>query len=60
MSVNEFNSMPVSQYTIKTVSLFVINHATQLLINHHYFISESTIQTVTVLFKSKLAVRCES
>ena len=60
MSVNEFNSVPVSQYTIKTVSLSVINQATQLLINHHYFISESTIQTVTVLFKSKLAVRCES
>ena len=26
----------------------------------HYFISESTIQTVTVPFKSKLTVRCES
>ena len=63
MSVNKFNSLPVShvsQYTIKTVSLSVINQATQLLINHHYFISESTIQTVTVLFKSKLTVRCES
>ena len=45
MSVNEFNSLPVSQYTIKTVSLSVINQATQ---------------TVTVLFKSKLTVRCES
>ena len=38
----------------------VINQATRLIINHHYFISESTIQTVRVLFKSKLTVRCES
>ena len=59
-SVNKFNSFPVSQSTIQTVSLPVINQATQLIINHHYFISESTIQTVTVLFKSKLTVRCES
>ena len=37
-----------------------MNQATQLIKKKNYSISESTIQTVTVLFKSKLTVRCES